>query len=72
MSYTHLSLEERYYIELERKKGISMTKIAAALERSQSTLSRELSRNKGERGYRHQQANAFAVARFCQKQVRPT
>jgi len=67
MSYTHLSLEERHYIEIERKKGTSMNKITAALERSQSTLSRELSRNSGQRGYRHQQANAFSVARHLAK-----
>jgi len=35
MSYTHLSLEERYYIELERKMGAPMNKIAAVLGRSQ-------------------------------------
>lgn len=63
MRYKHLSLEERHYIELERKAGHSMSKIAKSLKRSQSTLSRELSRNSGQRGYRHQQANDFALAR---------
>ena len=43
MSYTHLRPEERHYIELELKKGISQNKIAHSLGRSQSSLSRELS-----------------------------
>ncbi len=45
MSYKHLSLEERHYIEIESKAGTSMNKIAQALGRSQSTLSREIGRN---------------------------
>ena len=47
MSYKHLSLEERHYIEVERKLGTSMNKIADVLGRSQSTLSREIRRNTG-------------------------
>ena len=50
MSYKHLSLAERYYIEIEKKAGRPMNKIAQALERSQSTISRELKRNIGQRG----------------------
>ncbi|NKC10886.1 MAG: helix-turn-helix domain-containing protein [Gammaproteobacteria bacterium] len=57
MSYHHLSLSERHYIETERKLGTSINKIAQTLGRSQSSLSRELHRNIGHRGYRHQQAN---------------
>ena len=67
MSYKHLSLEERHYIEIERKLGTSMNKIASALGRAQSTLSRELERNKGQRGYRHQQAEHMAQARHKTK-----
>lgn len=63
MRYTHLSLEERHYIELERKMGSSMNKIAAVLGRAQSTLSREIKRNSGQKGYRHNQANGFSVER---------
>ena len=55
MSYTHLRPEERHYIELELKKGISQNKIAHSLGRSQSSLSRELNQNKGQRGYRYKQ-----------------
>ena len=67
MSYTHLSLEERHYIEIERKMGISLNKIAQALGRAQSTLSRELKRNIGQKGYRHNQANQKAEERHQSK-----
>ncbi len=67
MSYGHLSLAERHYIEIERKAGTSMNQIAKALGRSQSTLSREISRNTGQRGYRHKQANALAEQRHKNK-----
>ncbi len=67
MSYGHLSLAERHYIEIERKAGTSMNEIAKALGRSQSTLSREISRNTGQRGYRHKQANALAEQRHKNK-----
>lgn len=67
MSYTHLSLAERHYIEIERKTGTSMKQMAKALGRSQSTLSREISRNTGQRGYRHKQAHGLAEQRHKNK-----
>lgn len=67
MGYKHLSLEERYYIEIEKRTGKSLNKIAHALGRSQSTISRELHRNTGERGYRHQQAKRLAHERHKNK-----
>ena len=67
MSYKHLSLEERHYIEIELKMGASMTDIALALHRSQSTIYREVSRNTGKRGYRHKQANQIACNRHKHK-----
>jgi len=67
MSYKHLSLAERHYIEIERKAGTSMSQIAQALGRSQSTLSREISRNTGQRGYRHNQADRLAEQRHKSK-----
>ena len=67
MSYQHISLEERHYIEVEKKKGISGNKIADDLGRSQSSITREIARNTGKRGYRHQQADSFAQARQREK-----
>lgn len=67
MSYKHLSLEERHYIELAMKNEKTLTEIAAELNRSQSTISREINRNCGQRGYRYQQANRFAQQRHSMK-----
>ncbi len=67
MGYKHLSLEERYYIETERREGRSLNKIAQVLGRSQSTLSREIVRNTGKRGYRHQQAHNLTQTRHKEK-----
>ena len=59
----HLTLEERYYIDIESKKGTSHNEIAKALCRSQSVISRELSRNVGFWGYRYKQAQSKAARR---------
>jgi len=67
MRHKHLSREERHYIELEIKSGSSQKKIAEALGRSQSSISRELKRNRGKRGYRYKQADQFAQARHKDK-----
>jgi len=67
MGYGHLSLAERYYIEFSRKLGKSLNRIAGDMGRSQSTISREVSRNMGLRGYRHQQANRKARQRHKDK-----
>ena len=67
MSYTHLSLEERHYIEIERKRGASLNTISKVLKRHQSTISREINRNRGVRGYRRKQANDFAMMRHKEK-----
>ncbi|WP_345258905.1 helix-turn-helix domain-containing protein, partial [Marinicella pacifica] len=55
-SYTHLSSEERYHISVLRKTKISLSEIARILGRNKSTISRELERNTGKRGYRYKQA----------------
>lgn len=57
MAYTHLTLEERHYLGTRHQLKDSTTAMATALGRSQSTVSREPRRNRGQRGYRHQQAS---------------
>ena len=57
----------RYYIQVERKKKVSQSKIAEALGPSQGTISRELKRNSGKKGYRHKQADRFAHERLASK-----
>ena len=45
MSYKHFTLEERKYLQQLLSEGLSLRKIAAILERSPSTISREIKRN---------------------------
>ena len=45
-SYKHLSREERYSIKEMRDKGFSINEISKKLQRSQSTISMELRRNR--------------------------
>src|SRR5690554_18439 len=63
MVYTHLTQEERYQIYTLCRQGESQKSIAEQLERHPATISRELKRNRGLRGYRAQQAHHLAVER---------
>lgn len=63
MNYTHLTREERYQIYVLKKMGHTQSDIASVLDRSESTISRELKRNCGRRGYRPKQAHSKAVGR---------
>ena len=62
-NYKQLTYEQRCQIEVLKKSGLKQEDIADAVGVSQSTISRELSRNKGLRGYRHKQAQAKADER---------
>jgi IS30 family transposase len=46
---------------------LNQTFIAKSMDRNKSTISRELSRNTGKRGYRHKQANRLADERHQEK-----
>ena len=72
-SYTHLTSEERYHISVLRKTKTSLSEIARILGRNKSTISRELERNTGKRGYRHKQAGELAQSRKRKgnKQITP-
>ena len=63
MNYTHLTREERYQIYALKKAGHPQSEIAIVLKRSAATISRELSRNTGGRGYRPKQAHRLATER---------
>jgi len=56
MSYLQLTQEQRYQIYSCLRIGIKQTEIARILEVDKSTISREIRRNKGKRGYRPKQA----------------
>jgi len=63
MSYHHLTGEERYQISVLNKAGHCQAEIAELVGRSPATVSRELRRNRGERGYRPKQAHRLACQR---------
>jgi len=70
-TYRRLREEDRRVIYNMSKEGNSQQAIAEALGVSQSTVSRELRRNCGLRGYRPGQAQRFAQARLASKPARP-
>ena len=49
MSYTHFTLEERKYLQKLLSDGLSMRRIAEILERSPSSISREIKRNRSQK-----------------------
>jgi IS30 family transposase len=61
--YKQLTYEQRCQIEVLKKSGFSQQRIADAVGSDQSTISRELARNTGQRGYRHRQAQLKANER---------
>jgi IS30 family transposase len=63
MTYQHLSHYERYQIAALMKAGQNQTQIAAILDRHKPTVSREIHRNTGLRGYRPRQSSQLAGAR---------
>ena len=80
MSYTHFTLEERKYLQERLAEGMSMRKIASALERSPSSVSREIKRNRARYKphgktdnpywYNHWRANNLYVRRRRAQQFR--
>ncbi len=66
MSYTQLTREQRYQIYALMKEGHNQTEIAANIGYHKSTISRELSRNRGLKGYRPYQADELAYDRQCE------
>ena len=65
--YTQLTQEQRYQIEALLRTGHNQTMIAEVLSVHQSTISRELKRNHGLRGYRPKQAQEKATMRQYEK-----
>ena len=70
MIYTQLTQGQRYQIKVLLDIGCKRTKIAQQLGVDKSTISRELRRNRGRRGYRPKQAQEKALERR-NKKVQP-
>lgn len=63
MKYSQLTQEQRYQIYALIKVGFKQKQIAAEISVHPSTVSRELRRNRGKRGYRPKQAQQKAQQR---------
>jgi transposase, IS30 family len=63
MSYTQLTQEQRYQISALLKMDHNQTEISKVIGKHKSTVSRELERNCGLRGYRPKQAHHKALCR---------
>lgn len=61
--YRHLTRDQRCQIYALKATGMSQRGIALQLQISHTTISRELKRNQGKKGYRFQQADALAFER---------
>jgi IS30 family transposase len=66
-----LCAENRKVIANMKQAGKTQNEIAQAIGCSQGTISKELSRNRGKRGYRPSQAQRLATERKSQKRTRP-
>lgn len=62
-TYKQLTQEQRYYIFQLNKKDFTQDEIAQEIGVNKSTISRELKRNTGQRGYRPKQAQRKATER---------
>ena len=56
LMYNQLTSEQRYFIEVSLQNGMSKKMIAESLKVHQSTIYREISRNKGVHHYHHRLA----------------
>ena len=70
MSYTHLTLDERIFLHDCLQNGLSLRKIAEYMDRSPSTLSREVRRNKSNTGYTANKADRLAKERRSSSKIR--
>lgn len=61
--YHHLTYDQRCQISVLKARGYSLRSIARQLKTHHSSISRELQRNSGQRGYRQLQANEKAKSR---------
>lgn len=62
-TYTQLTQDQRYQIYEMKTMGLNASQVAKKIGVHRSTITRELHRNKGERGYRPQQAHERALSR---------
>jgi len=62
-SYTQLTRGKRHEIRVLLRAGYSLSELATIMKVHKSTVSRELRRNRGQKGYRPRQAHEMAMVR---------
>jgi IS30 family transposase len=67
MKYHRLTQQERYQIYALLKEGLTLSAIADNIGKHRSTISREIQRNTGQKGYRPKQAQSFSATREASK-----
>jgi transposase, IS30 family len=70
--YRHLTYEDRCQIYALKKSGMSHADIAHQLDVDKSTITREIRRNSGDRGYRYKQAHQLSEDRRHQASSAPS
>jgi IS30 family transposase len=70
--YHHLTHPQRCQIQALKSIGLQQVTIAETIGVSAATISRELRRNRGQRGYRHKQADRLATQRRHQASATPS
>ncbi|CAC9522561.1 Mobile element protein [uncultured Gammaproteobacteria bacterium] len=68
--YTQLTYEQRYHIYLLNKQEYNQTFVAKSINRSKSTISRELSRNTGKKNITTNKPTGLLV-RDIKKRTKP-
>ena len=71
-TYHQLTQGQRYQIYALRKTQHTLAEIAEVIRVHKSSVSRELRRNRGKRGYRPQQAHEVALGRKSESVPRIT
>ena len=67
--YRHVTLEDRIRIKTYLEQGLTQSTIAVKLGFHKSTISREIRRNSGQKGYRYKQAQALSEERQLCRQA---
>ena len=69
--YHHLTYESRCQIYALKQRGDSLAQIARQIQVDKATVSREICRNSGKKGYRYKQAEMSAKERRKKASTRP-
>lgn len=61
MKYSQLTLDDTIDIHIYLQKNFTYEEIGKKIKKHKSTISREIQRNKGSKGYRYKQAHNYSL-----------